>query len=104
MPNKWEIWYAKVKFEDDPTQVKSRPVLVISPEKCYILSLKITGTAPRGGYSGEYALLKWKEAGLNKQSTVRASKRLRLVSTDFIHKIGRLHPVDIIAIQKIIGK
>nr|DAP83183.1 MAG TPA: endoribonuclease [Caudoviricetes sp.] len=41
-PNKWEIWLAKVKFEDNPTQVKPRPVLVIDSKRCYIISIKIT--------------------------------------------------------------
>lgn len=39
IPNRWEIWWAKVKFEDDPSQVKQRPVLVISPSEMYIISL-----------------------------------------------------------------
>ena len=101
-PNRWEVWYAKVAYEDDITKVKERPVLVMENRICYVLSLKITSHAPRANFSGEYSLVKWKEAGLHKQSTVRTSKRIRLIETDFIHKIGRLHPVDIIGIENIL--
>lgn len=102
MPNIWEIWLANVKFEDDITRVKKRPVLVISPEVSCIISLKITGHAPRSEFEGEYRIKKWSEAGLDKESTVRVSKRLLLIQTDFVHKIGRLHPIDIIEIQKLL--
>lgn len=72
MPERWEVWLAKVKFEDDPTTVKQRPVLVISNTQCYILPLKMTSHPPRETFPGEYALLRWQEAGLQKESTVRA--------------------------------
>ena len=101
-PNKWEIWLAKVKFEDNPTQVKPRPVLVIDSKRCYIISIKITSHPPRTEYDGEYSIVKWSEAGLNKASTIRCSKRLKLFNSDFVHKLGWLHPIDIISIQKII--
>lgn len=101
MPNRWEIWYAKVKFEDNPSQAKNRPVLIIDNRQMYLLSLKITSTAPRTNCWGEYAIVKWREAGLAHQSTIRISKRLKLVNSDFINKIGTLHPYDRINVQKI---
>ena len=103
MPCKWEIWLAKVKFEDDLSRIKNRPVLVVAPGQQYILSFKITSHQPRANYCDEYAIIKWSEAGLNKASTVRCSKRLNLIQTDFIHKIGRLHPVDILNIQNLLS-
>lgn len=102
-PCKWEIWLARVKFEDDLAQVKNRPVLVVAPGQQYILSLKITSHPPRANFSDEYAILKWAEAGLWKESTIRCSKRLNLVESDFIHKLGRLHPIDILNIQNILS-
>lgn len=101
--NEWEVWYAKVKFDDDWTQIKERPVLVISKELYYVLSLKITSHSPRANFPGEYSLVKWQEAGLHKQSTVRTSKKLKLVESDFVHKIGRLHPVDILGIRQLLS-
>lgn len=103
-PCKWEIWLAKVKFEDDLKQVKNRPVLVVAPGVQYILSLKITSHEPRSEFAGEYAIIKWPEAGLRKESTIRCGKRLNLVESDFVHKLGRLHPVDIINVQNILNE
>lgn len=102
MPNKWEIWLAKVKFEDEPNKVKERPVLVISPEQCFILSFKITSHKPRYNDRLDYPIKKWAEVGLQKQSTIRISKLLQLIKKDFTHKIGRLHPIDILAVIKIL--
>ena len=102
MANKWEIWLANVKFDDDPNSVKRRPVLVLDHNVAYILSVKITSHAPRPNFKGEYALKFWKIAGLAKPSTARLSKKLRLRDTDLVRKIGRLHPVDIIYIQKLL--
>lgn len=103
MPERWEVWLAKVAFEDDPSQTKTRPVLVISETECYILSLKITSHDPRPNYQGEYQIQRLEESGLNRPSTIRTSKRLRLVQSDFVKKLGRLHFVDIIEVRKILS-
>ncbi len=102
-PAQWEIWFADVRFEDAPNLSKRRPVLVLFNNVVYILSLKITSKAPRNSYYGEYVLLKWKEAGLDRQSTVRISKKLKLVERDFVYKIGRLAPIDILNIRKFLN-
>lgn len=99
--NPWEVWLAAVRFEDSP-QVKNRPVVITSTGKIYVLALKVTSQAPRNSW-GEYSLQRWKEAGLNKESTVRISKRLQLALTDMLFKIGDLHPQDIVNIQRIIA-
>lgn len=101
-PNKWEVWYAKVAYEDNPEEIKERPVLVMENGACYIFSFKITSHEPRLNFFGEYRLVKWREAGLHKPSTVRTSKRLRLIESDFVHKIGRLHPIDIIGVMNLL--
>lgn len=100
-PNKWDIWLASVKFEDKP-DIKKRPVLVITPDIAYYVSLKITTHEPRNAYPFEYKIVKWGEAGLKNPSTIRASKVLHVMERDFVHKIGQLHPVDIMAVQKIL--
>ena len=99
-PCKWEIWLANEKIEDDLTQVKKRPVLVVAPGVQYILSLKITSHPARAQFQGEYEIIRWKDAGLSRASTIRCSKRLDLLESDFVHKLGRLHPVDILNVQK----
>lgn len=100
-PNKWDVWLALVKFEDKP-DVKKRPVVVVDQNIAYYISLKITTHEPRPTYAQEYKIERWKEAQLNHPSTIRASKILELEEKDFVHKIGRLHPVDIMAVQKIL--
>lgn len=46
-PQKWEVWWAKVKFEDEPDIIKIRPVIVFDNKKAYIISFKVTGQMPR---------------------------------------------------------
>ena len=51
LPERWDIWLAKVYF-DDTDEFKYRPVLVIEPEVCYVLSLGITSHLPRDCWGG----------------------------------------------------
>ena len=102
-PEKWEVWIATVKFEDSP-EVKKRSVVIVAPNIAYFLSLKVTTHPPRSHYAGEYVLQMWKEAGLDKPSTVRASKLLKLKDSDLSHKAGRLHPIDIMGLKEIINE
>lgn len=97
----WEVWFASVRFEDS-LEVKKRPVVVTSSGEIYVLALKVTSHAPRNEW-GEYSLQQWQAAGLKKPSTVRIGKRLRLEYRDMVHKIGRLHPLDIMAIQRMLA-
>ncbi len=92
--NKWDIWLAKVAFEDEPNIIKNRPVLIIDNTKCLVLSLKITSHAPRTSYKDEYQILEWKEAGLLKPSTIRISKKLLLPRDSFIFRLGELQNLD----------
>ena len=93
---KWEIYLAYVQYEDI-SGGKLRPVLVIDENTAYpICCMKMTSHPPR---SGEYELIRWKNAGLMKPTTVRIQKRLMLNSGDFRKKIGLLDPVDIVNIE-----
>lgn len=92
--NKWDIWVANVVFEDNPKVSKVRPVLVISPEEYYVLSVKITSHSPRNNYFGEYSIKYWEEAGLLKPSTVRLSRKIKLNYNELLRRIGSLHPTD----------
>ena len=97
----WEVWFAAVRFEESP-QIKNRPVVVTSSGAIYVMALKVTSHVPRNEW-GEYALQHWQAAGLNKPSTVRIGKRLRLQQSDMVHRMGKLHPLDILNIQRIIA-
>lgn len=97
----WEVWFAAVRFEDAPT-VKARPVIVTSSGQIYVWALKVTSKVPRSTW-GEYQLTQWQYAGLDKPSTVRISKRIKLEQRDMIRRLGTLHAIDILGIQKIMG-
>ena len=102
-PLQWEIWIAKVYFEDNPAVSKQRPVIVIDVTATYLyVTIKVTGTSPRANYSKEYAIKNWKYAGLNKESTARCSKIIRIPRSEMVHYIGTLHPVDIMGIKRIL--
>lgn len=93
--NKWDVYLANVPFED-VQQAKVRPVIILDGTTVIVDCIKMTSHLPR---RGEYQLKFWQAAGLKKPTTVRLSKRLALERGNFIKYIGRLHPVDILAIQ-----
>lgn len=102
-PEKWEVWFANVRYEDNPTIVKKRPVIIYDKQHAFIISLKVTGQMPRNNKT-EYVLQRWSEAGLDTVSTVRLSKQLKILRSDYIHKIGNLRTKDIMGIKvKIMG-
>ena len=98
-----DIIEAFVYYEDNPLIGKIRPVLVISPEEIFVLSLKMTSHPPRYSYPGEYSVIKWKEAGLSKPTTVRASKILKIRYEDIIRIRGRLDESDMFQIRVILN-
>ncbi len=97
---RWEIWEADVPFEDRKGS-KRRPVVILSQEEVFVLSLKMTSHNARyKTLEGEYELMRWKEAGLSKPTVVQCSKRLRLEPSRFTgKKFGRLSATDIIGLQ-----
>ena len=100
-PSAWELWYARVKYEDMEVY-QDRPVLVIDvSDGIAIIALKVTSTEKRDLW-GEYDIIKWKSAGLKNPSTVRCTKILCLRLDDFRRKIGDLHLEDIIQIRDIL--
>ena len=99
--NKWDVWLAKVRY-DDSMDIKIRPVLIIDTKLMTVFALKMTGQNPRANYSGEYSVIKWHEAGLDKQTVIRASKKLSLCDSDFVKRLGRLQVIDIVNIKSIL--
>ncbi len=103
MPKQWEIWYANFAFEDNPSVIKKRPVLILDNHNFFpILVAKVTKSESRPGYWGEYRIIKWQEAGLDYPSTIRLSKRLILKRIDFAYKIGTLSHLDILNLRELI--
>ena len=106
-PVPWDIWYAKVHFEEFPNEFKKRPVLIIEKKEgenllAVYISLKITSHPPRHEFAGEYVISQWREAGLKMPSTVRTYRYFELEERNLIRKLGRLEISDIRAVQAIL--
>jgi len=91
-PNSWDIWLARIDYEEIEGS-KIRPILIIDKKAYMILSLKMTSHGPRNN-AGEYQIKHWKEAGLNKPTVIRVSKRLTLPYELLEKRIGVLHDDD----------
>lgn len=100
-PAPWEIWYAYVRFEEDPGKGKPRPVIVIRVLPADILALKLTSAPPR---EREYRLRRWEEAGLHGPTTVRLGKKLKIPQTDLEHRIGAVSMEDRLMMEYLIAK
>lgn len=92
---KFSIYWAKIKFEDSDDS-KIRPILIIDDMTSYVLSMPMTSQSPRGD---EYAIKHWKEAGLDKQTTIRTEKRLSVLAVDIHEYIGKLSDEDILILR-----
>lgn len=92
MMNRFEIWRAKVRFENS-SEIKERPVLIWNDLAYVITAYKLTGT-DRGDNEKEYRIEYWQEAGLTKPTSIRISKVLQLRQTDLVSRIGVLDQRD----------
>lgn len=88
-----DLYWARVAYEDDPTQYKVRPVLALDDNNALILGAKITSALPRNvSWENDYPLIDWQEAGLRHQSTVRLN---HIQEIQPINYIGHLSQRDI---------
>ena len=93
---KWSVWRAAVYFEDDPTEFKERPVVILDDRVLLCVSLKVTSKEKNDRY--HVRLKQWRAAGLSKPSWVDVSKVLEIKEQDFVSEIGMLDIEDITAI------
>lgn len=97
--NRWDVYWADVPFEEDPSQIKRRPVVIARDNTLYVLTLRVTSQAPRPNDSYDVVLQHWQYANLTQPSVVRVKKIAQLRPQSIFDRIGRLHPADIIEIQ-----
>ena len=90
---RWELWLARVAYEDQPNVCKKRPVIVYSETECFTLSFKVSSQNPHA-YRENYELQMWREAGLDKPSFISLNP-VRIKIEDMLFKIGKLHLLDI---------
>jgi len=107
--NKWDIWVADFRYEDQPEQSKRRPVLLldVSADGSDVLLAKITTVTDerrmrKNKVWGEYELLDYEKAKLDKPSIVRLSKTIVIPPDKLEYKIGRLQARDVLNIQKLL--
>lgn len=89
-----EVWFADFPFDDDPTQSKDRPVIVlhVDDESCRVLSMKVTSSEPRTEF--EIELFDWAQIPLPHKSTADASAVRNLPKSKFRRRVGRLSNAD----------
>lgn len=97
--NRWDVYWAEVPFEEDPSQSKRRPVVIAKDNTLYVLTLRVTSQAARANDPYDVPLLHWQYANLTQPSVVRVKKIAQLKPQYVFDRIGRLHPADIIEIQ-----
>jgi hypothetical protein len=86
--NVGEVWVVDFPFEDDPTQSKLRPCIIMDVEILEVLSIKVTSHESRDDY--DIPIFKWKEANLVEPSCARVSKIMTLPKKAFIRKFGTI--------------
>ena len=87
-----EVWAVDFPFEDDPTQSKVRPCVIMDVDKLEVLSIKVTTHEQRDDY--DIPIFKWKEANLIEPSYARVSKSMAIPKESFISKYGMLNDTD----------
>ena len=94
---------ARVTF-DNSKHSKKRPVLILDDNMFVIEGVRITTHKPRKNYIAEYPIVKWKESGLLKPSTIRLTKLVELRKRDFCYYLGMLQEEDIKNIKEEVTK
>ena len=89
--SQWDIWLTDFTYDDDPSKSSSRPVIVLSVEPLFLLSVKVTKHAPRSTDPFDVPISKWVESGLKYPSTARISKTMGISISNFQYKLGVLH-------------
>ena len=97
-----EVWLVRYQFDDDPTQSKVRPVVIINGQAMVIYGYKMTSQRARS--DREYIIKDLDAAGLQKKTVIRTSKFIQIEEAMMIRKIGQLSLADITAFRKLLPK
>ena len=89
-----EVWFANFPFEDDPTQSKDRPVIVLHVDEnsCKVLSMKVTSSPPYSEF--EIEIFNWEQIPLHHKSTADAASVQYILKSAFRRRIGKLSDDD----------
>ncbi|MBQ9690845.1 MAG: hypothetical protein IJV62_01875 [Eggerthellaceae bacterium] len=94
-PQIWQIWLAYVRFADNPSIGKVRPIVILDHEDEHYIVAKITTALPSSKFS-YCELVYWEDEGLLKPSRVQVSPLFRIAEVDIINDapLGVLHEAD----------
>lgn len=95
-----DIWWVNYPLEENDTETKKRPAIVIREEQhgYEVLVVKVTSELRHLGndkYKVDFLIEKWSEANLTKESLARVSKFARVNECFFEGYIGRLAEEDL---------
>lgn len=97
----WDIWLAEVGFQDS-TESKIRPILIMGDNVAFVMSYPITSHKPRDNFFGEYDIQYWKQSGLDKPSTIRMNRMIKIDKINLKGKIGVLDRFDIDKVSQLL--
>ena len=87
-PEQWEVWIAYVRFADNPSKGKVRPVLAYNEDGDAYLCFKITSKIGDTPFKS-IILDDWKSLGLVKQSRLQLEPQYRISKSEFGARIGK---------------
>ncbi|ACV61707.1 hypothetical protein Dtox_0798 [Desulfofarcimen acetoxidans DSM 771] len=97
--NQGDIWIARVRFIQDLSKVKARPVVIVGKNIAHetdVIINPITTESPRTDF--DIPIINWQKAGLAGPSIIRASKPLTIIGSELHKKIGELDPDDLVKV------
>ena len=95
-----EVWLVRYYYEDEPSQSKVRPVVLINGQAMMLYGYKMTSQSPRN--SQEYSITDLDSAGLSKKTVIRTSKFMEIQENALIRKLGDLSTADLTAFSKLL--
>lgn len=100
MPDLREIYRVKIYFEDDPSQFKIRPILIIDvdSDSGLFTITEITSSKPKvpPTYHDQYKepIINWRRAGLTEPSYVKTHKIYRIEQDKLLEFVGEVPGID----------
>ena len=100
MPDIREIYRVKVFFEDNPSEFKTRPILIIEvdPDSTLFTITEITSSQPKvpSTYHDQFKepIINWRRTGLTEPSYVKTHKIYRIEQDKLLEFVGEVPCLD----------
>ena len=100
----WDIWLAEVLFEDKPDESKIRPVLILGNEDAICIDVAKITSKNKKKRIFDILIEDYCECGLDKLSTLKLDKKIKLNKGKLHKRIGRLTRKNIIQAKIILNR